>query len=114
VAAAPFGIQNTAHPAPSIWLIAAKVDFTTGASPYNLVLVTLMVTANLISCCKPVGNTVSVFRNTSTSGSITTSSLAAKVDFATGTSHCIAIGDIDGDGKPDLAVQTIPATLFQL
>ena len=50
-------------------------------------------------------NTVSVFRNISTSGSISTSSFATKVDFATGSyPFSVAIGDIDGDGKSDLAV----------
>ena len=50
-------------------------------------------------------NTLSVLRNTSTSGSITTGSFAAKVDFATGTTpQIVAIGDLDGDGKLDLAV----------
>ena len=45
-------------------------------------------------------NTVSVFRNTSTSGSV---SFASKVDFTTGTSpYSIAIGDLDGDGKADI------------
>jgi len=50
-------------------------------------------------------NTVSILRNTSTSGSITTSSFATKVDFTTATGpYGIAICDIDGDGKPILAV----------
>lgn len=47
-------------------------------------------------------NTVSVLRNTSTAGSI---SFAAPVDLTTGnTPKCIAIDDMDGDGKPDLIV----------
>ncbi|WP_459797925.1 FG-GAP repeat domain-containing protein, partial [Pediococcus parvulus] len=52
-------------------------------------------------------NNVSAFRNTSSSGSI---SFAAKVDFYTGpgsTPYSVAIGDIDGDGKPDLAVANV-------
>ena len=50
-------------------------------------------------------NTVSVFRNTSISGSINSSSFAAKVDFATATNpRYISIGDLDGDAKLDLAV----------
>ncbi len=50
-------------------------------------------------------NTVSVFRNTATSGSITTTSFAAKIDFATGAMpYALAIGDLNGDGKPELIV----------
>src|SRR5204863_127206 len=45
---------------------------------------------------------VSVLRNTSSAGSIDASSFAAKVDIG-GGSGAIAIGDIDGDGKPDIA-----------
>ena len=45
---------------------------------------------------------LSVFKNTSTSGSI---SFATKVDFTIGTGATfIATGDIDGDGKADIAV----------
>ena len=48
-------------------------------------------------------NTVSVLRNTTASaGSI---SYAAKVDYATGSEpRSVSIGDLDGDGKADLAV----------
>jgi hypothetical protein len=85
---------------------AAKVDFTTGAGTFNVAIGDIdgdgkqdLVVANAIS------NTVSVFRNTSASGSITSGSFAAKVDFATGENPFgIAIGDIDGDGKPDIVI----------
>ena len=47
------------------------------------------------------GNTVSILRNISTLGSI---NFEPKVDFTTSYSpYCVAVGDIDGDGKPDLA-----------
>jgi hypothetical protein len=82
---------------------AAKVDFTTGSGPYSVAIGDVdgdgkpdLVVSNANT------NTISVIRNTSTIGSI---SFAAKVDFTTGESpQNIAIGDIDGDGKPDLAV----------
>jgi hypothetical protein len=85
---------------------AAKVDFTTGNQPY------LVSIGDLDGDGKPDlavanngSNYVSVFHNTSTSGSITTGSFAAKVDFTTGTNpRTVDIGDLDGDGKPDLAV----------
>jgi trimeric autotransporter adhesin len=50
---------------------------------------------------------LSVFRNTSTLGNI---SFAAKLDISTGSGSqpaSIASGDIDGDGKPDLAVSNL-------
>jgi fibronectin type 3 domain-containing protein len=83
---------------------AAKVEFTTGATPRSIAIGDVdgdgkpdLVVANTI------GNSVSVFRNTSISGSITASSFASKVDFTVGASpQLVAIGDIDGDGKPDL------------
>ncbi|MBK8553966.1 MAG: VCBS repeat-containing protein [Ignavibacteria bacterium] len=82
---------------------AARVNFSTGSTPYSVSIGDLdgdgkpdLAVANYGS------NTVSVFRNTSTTGGV---SFAAKVDFGTGSSpKSVSIGDIDGDGKPDLAV----------
>jgi hypothetical protein len=53
------------------------------------------------------GQCVSVYRNISTPGSLTTNSLAPRVDFSVGGwGNTVAIADLDGDGKPDLAVVT--------
>ena len=53
------------------------------------------------------GQAVSVYQNVSTRGSLTTSSFAPRVDFNVGGwGNAVAIGDLDGDGKPDLAVVT--------
>ncbi|HZV36079.1 MAG TPA: immunoglobulin domain-containing protein, partial [Verrucomicrobiae bacterium] len=51
--------------------------------------------------------TVSVLRNISTVGSLTANSFAAHVDFALGgRGHTPQLADLDGSGKPDLAVVT--------
>jgi hypothetical protein len=55
-------------------------------------------------------HTISVMRNTSTRGAV---SFGTKVDFTTGSNpSSVAIGDIDGDGKLDLAVANISSTCF--
>lgn len=50
-----------------------------------------------------VSNMISVLRNTATPGTISATSLATPVDFAGGPGP-IAVGDVDGDGKPDVIV----------
>jgi FG-GAP-like repeat/IPT/TIG domain/Secretion system C-terminal sorting domain len=84
--------------------LSAKTDYTTGAQPYSVTVADIdadgrpdMLVANYNT------NTFSVFRNTSTVGSI---SFAAKVDYNTSTNNptTIATGDIDGDGKRDIIV----------
>ncbi|HMS65826.1 MAG TPA: FG-GAP-like repeat-containing protein, partial [Ignavibacteria bacterium] len=85
---------------------AAKVDFTTGLLPQGVSIGDIdmdgkpdMVVVN------QAGNSTSVFRNTSTGGVINSGSFAAKVDFASGSGpKSVSIGDIDGDGKPDVVV----------
>lgn len=88
---------------------AGKVDFTTHSSPYSVSIGDLdgdgkpdLTVANFY------GATVSIFRNTASSGNFTSNSFATKVDFATGLgSRSVSIGDLDGDGKPDLAIANL-------
>jgi phosphodiesterase/alkaline phosphatase D-like protein len=91
--------------------LATKVNFNTATQPQHIDIGDIdgdgksdMAVTNFGS------NTVSVYRNTSASGSLNTSSFSAKVDFTTGTGpDGIAIGDLDADGRPDLAVVNFTA-----
>lgn len=83
-----------------------KVAFTTGNKPYGIAITDLdKDEKNDLAVTNFDDNTVSVFLNQGSSGSITTSTFAARVNFTTATqpSH-IATGDIDGDGLVDLII----------
>ncbi|MBI3510629.1 MAG: T9SS type A sorting domain-containing protein [Bacteroidetes bacterium] len=88
---------------------AAPVAFSAGVSgcdPFSIAV------GNIDNDNKPdvvisnnVANTIAVFRNTSTPGSFTTSSMAAHVDFATlQYPDGVILADIDGDGKNEIIV----------
>jgi len=81
---------------------ATKTDFSTTGNATGMAVGDLDGDGKADLAVADNNGVVSVFRNTSTSGTI---SYAAKVDFATGTyPRYVVIGDMDGDGKLDLAV----------
>lgn len=93
---------------------ASKVNFVSGSGSYGMTLGDMdgdgkpeLLVANRLG-----SGSVAVFRNTSSVGAL---SFAAKQEFAAddGTSS-IAVGDIDGDGKPDLATANLNASNVSL
>lgn len=87
---------------------AAKVDFTTAAGPRAINVADLngdgkpeIFTANLSA---PGASAISLFLNTSTSGTINAGSASAKIDIplTLGSPGSVITGDVDGDGRPDI------------
>lgn len=81
---------------------AANIDFIAGTQPISIASGDLDGDGKLdIAVTNKNDNSVSVLRNTSTSGSI---AFAPKIDFATATQPLdIALADFDNDGKIDIA-----------
>ncbi|HEX4264742.1 MAG TPA: FG-GAP-like repeat-containing protein [Verrucomicrobiae bacterium] len=88
---------------------APAVNFTAPATPYGLALGDLDGDGKLdiVVGGESGSHTIGVLRNTATPGTITISSFAAPVSFATpGWVNFVALADMDGDGKLDIALVT--------
>jgi hypothetical protein len=91
------------------------VNFGTGGWANNLTLGDLNGDGKLdIVVASQLPSLFSVFQNTSAPGSFTTGSLAARVDLTSGYNpDGPAIGDLNGDGKPDLVLpNTYSSNIF--
>lgn len=103
-------IKNNASPgAISPASFSAPVYFSTvGLYPSDIKLADLDGDTKpeiIIICDGSSINTLSIFRNTTASGAINSSSFAARLDFTTGNDPAsVVIGDLNNDGNEDIVV----------
>src|SRR5688572_1742160 len=94
-------VQGTAAVISSSWF-APRVDFESQRDPASPVLADLDRDGKL-DIVVPVyqSHLVSIRRNTSVSGTIDANSFGLRVDFYAGPHPAhVAVGDLDGDGRP--------------
>jgi hypothetical protein len=107
--------NTTSGPGITSSSFAPTVNFGTGGWANNLTLGDLNGDGKLdIVVASQLPSLFSVFQNTSAPGSFTTGSLAARVDLTSGYNpDGPAIGDLNGDGKPDLVLpNTYSSNIF--
>jgi uncharacterized delta-60 repeat protein/gliding motility-associated-like protein len=83
---------------------SALTEYTAGTNTQDVALGDLDGDGKVDMAVTNYGTSnISVYRNISTTGTITATSFAPKVDFAlSSNSYATAIGDVDGDGKLDM------------
>jgi hypothetical protein len=96
---------NTTVQTDTILSFSTKADFSTGERPMSVSIGDLNGDGRPdLAVGNHGSNTVSVLLNTTSLGAITPSFLT-KTDFITGTNpQSVCVVDLDGDGRPDLAV----------
>ncbi len=97
--------RNTSTGTGSISFSAA-VNFSTSTNPAGCTLTDFDGDGKLDGVvANRTSGTLTVYKNTATSGSITSGSFATGVNFSTNNSPTgMAIADLDGDGKPEILI----------
>ncbi len=95
---------------------ASPVQFNAGSHIHSIAIADLNGDGKPdVGLVSEAPDKLSIFQNTSTAGSFTTSSLAPRIDFPTGSNPVgISIDDLDGDGRPDIAFGNFYSTTIGL
>ncbi len=99
-------VFNNTNVASGTLSFAAATNYTSETAPEDLAIADVDGDNKIdIAVANYSANNVSIFRNTSTTGTIDANSLATRKSFNTGVDvGGVAFADMDSDGKPDLAV----------
>ncbi|HEY6193838.1 MAG TPA: FG-GAP-like repeat-containing protein [Candidatus Eisenbacteria bacterium] len=99
---------TTLYPATSVLTFGARTDVTAASPPVAVAIGDLNgdCRSDLVTANSATSNNISVFLGASTPGLF-----SPKQDFTVnGTPNAVAIGDVDGDGRPDIVTTNVGAT----